>query len=481
MKKRWNRIIAFSICMVMLSGCSGKNPEDILLESEAVENTEQETRGLAQFVGETEWKEEFDITKGDGSEVNVHIDADITLPDADSISMIEVREPEFNAEYKEKIVREIFGNNQIYYNDAVHLPRALMEERIAEDQEELLNIEEYITSLNERWQNALNESWEAGLTSDIRNEERRKKELEEEIQLCQNVLPNASNSYQPAQDFEGNSYRGEIDGIMYIVTFAEGWKGDYRTKSISLLWENAKDVCPKELQSYDIIATDIQNEYASGEEEHAQNQCRMTLDEASKLAEQYLQKFGMPLLMKTESWDFWWNKNLIEEETGVTDGYVLVYRPESDGVAFSEFANEDDDVSLYYLENGRETYSCNSSVSLIIKDEGVISMQITNPIEVVSVTESVSLLSFEQIKDCFCQELSADFDRFELDLSGLGMSAFFNQLKLGYLRIADPENEFGYSYVPVWQLSSVDGNKERVYSIYVNAIDGKALLWKEVM
>ena len=93
-------------------------------------------KGLKQFAGESDWNSCDDDDNGwtgenaKGEKISIGVwDADVTVPDAEEMYVVEVKEPEFDAAYKKQFAERIFGDAEIYYNDLSHLPRKDIEER----------------------------------------------------------------------------------------------------------------------------------------------------------------------------------------------------------------------------------------------------------------------------------------------------------------------------------------------------------------
>lgn len=119
-KSRRKSIIALgmAVCMtaVNFSGCQNNTVDYSIDDTRTEEAAQPEgTSGLSQFADAEKWMEELAVTRADGGKVTVSIKAAIALPDADWMSVTEVRYPEFDAAYQEKLIRSIFGETEVYF------------------------------------------------------------------------------------------------------------------------------------------------------------------------------------------------------------------------------------------------------------------------------------------------------------------------------------------------------------------------------
>lgn len=72
---------------------------------------------VSQFAEETKWSEVWTIETGEEETVEITIEADIILPDAEEMSVVEVTVPEMDEAFKERIVKEIFEEGNVYYRE----------------------------------------------------------------------------------------------------------------------------------------------------------------------------------------------------------------------------------------------------------------------------------------------------------------------------------------------------------------------------
>lgn len=443
--------IILMMCIGILSGCNGK-VEDYLTESES----EGDSAGvLTQFADAEKWEDKIEVTMNDGQDLRINIRADIEIPETDTMSVVEVMEPEFDAAYKEQIVRAVLGNNTIYYNDDAHLPRQQLEERL-EEYENILS--EYNEDI-ERWTEGLENgtiSDDQKMMLDLSKKERKKKEMEEKIEICSEALKHATVDYQPAEDFEEDFYLGELDGNTCTVSFEEA-DGYLYEKTKTILFES------EEFQNY-----------ATGN-----SKCSMTMEEAEELAKKFLEKLGFSSMVMTY------------HDEGTRDdeivSYSFLYKPGMGNVSFTTFSREGEGVEggtsisaigcdeLYKRAyEGEALYSSFSRADIIVTDEGVIRAEICNPVEVLSTTSNVELLPLDTIQNIILNGFKEDIEQFDLVLWDNLIG--YDSLELGYLRMTDKEHERYYSYIPVWRMcKKSDFSVSMGYMVYINAIDGSVI------
>lgn len=153
---------------------------------------------LEQFADTEKWNDSWQVTTADGKELDLVINADITVPDTDRMAVVDVQELAMDAEYKEQMLHQFFGSEEVYYHDAAH--------QTAEELENLI-----------REQEALLEKMEETDEAESIAHER------EVLEQYREALETAdSNAAEIAADFENCwEYRGMRNGISYIVSFSQ--------------------------------------------------------------------------------------------------------------------------------------------------------------------------------------------------------------------------------------------------------------------
>ncbi|MDE7063685.1 MAG: hypothetical protein K2O73_10670, partial [Lachnospiraceae bacterium] len=132
------------VTAAVLCGCSD-GAVDYSLDTEG--RFEENSGGLAQFAELSQWTDEWEITGADGKIVTFQVDAKITVPDTDAMSVAEVEETVIDGAFKEHLARAFFGEETVYYHDREHLSKEELQEQV-EDLENRMrmkqdDIEEY--------------------------------------------------------------------------------------------------------------------------------------------------------------------------------------------------------------------------------------------------------------------------------------------------------------------------------------------------
>lgn len=111
-------IRALGICgclvMVLLCGCSQKSVDYELDQSDTQETT---SGSLSQFADAGQWVADWSVSVGNGKEMRVSVDAKITVPDAESMSVVEVEETALDEAWKEQFMKAFYGENPFYYHN----------------------------------------------------------------------------------------------------------------------------------------------------------------------------------------------------------------------------------------------------------------------------------------------------------------------------------------------------------------------------
>ena len=119
------------LTMIFVVGCGREKEIDYQITGEDIEGISTDSdsgkSSVSQFADETVWNESWTISGENGEEIAVIVEVEILLPEVDTMSVVEVTVPGFDAEWKEGIVRTFFGDEVVYYNDLEHLPKRELE------------------------------------------------------------------------------------------------------------------------------------------------------------------------------------------------------------------------------------------------------------------------------------------------------------------------------------------------------------------
>lgn len=104
-------------CLMMgtLWGCSEKEV-DYVMDTE--DPQEELTGSLNQFEELEKWDETWELTLADGQKADVDINASVTVPEGDAMSVVEVEKITVDAAFKEQILTAFFGETDVYYHDS---------------------------------------------------------------------------------------------------------------------------------------------------------------------------------------------------------------------------------------------------------------------------------------------------------------------------------------------------------------------------
>lgn len=465
---KWSLLAVLTICF--LSGCGEEKKVDYSIDGITETSLSQAVTGqvgLAQFEGEQDWVETLEnikldeyIAEWDGQlhelTYDLDINAQIILPEAEEMVVVEAEEPEFDAAFKALMAEKLFDSGEVYYGDAAHLPKR-----------DLQQIESYLAGGGVI----------SGYSPDYKIE--RKEEVAELYDILEHI-EDAKETYTPVTEYGVNEYIGTYEGLMYRLSFAER-AGDInnayrRVRQITWTVKDLYEVCPesfKEVKNLTCAVWTLGN--------WVENQCAVSEEEALKEAKGFVEKLGLDYPVYSHSMPLLWgtppkyvNENSISDDWGV-NGYVFCFDLGVDNISFVDFGTEED-YAAFGRHNDKEVqYSMETRLQVYVTDAGVIRMIADNPLEITGVSESVNLLPLDTIKSIMRIEIDAKWDvllhKTENSVNPL------DSMELIYFRISDKENPGKYSYVPVWRLAAVTKNivtKEISIShaLLINAIDG---------
>ncbi|MBR1598521.1 MAG: hypothetical protein IJ661_06425 [Lachnospiraceae bacterium] len=144
--------------------------------------------------------------------------------------------------------------------------------------------------------------------------------------------------------------------------------------------------------------------------------------------------------------------------TGLLDGYELCFPNKFSGVTLVEGSDE------YKLPIG---YS-----NIFITSKGVMSVRLSQRMEVTDIVENIQILDGDKIKESFKAVLLDAVGKMELD--GMKQLIFDNMI-LRYYPVQNPSDEDEYTYIPVWEFSTkwdIKNRGNKRFYVYINAIDG---------
>lgn len=440
-------LLLLAVLAITLTGCkAGKD------EEESAGDGERQT-GLFQEEAGTLWSDSWVTETADGKELNVSVNALISVPDAEKMSVAEVREFVFDNGSKKQIAEAIFGN-EVYSYETEQLPKELLET-------ELKEAEERLEQVGKEKEEAGENADELGLTDEYRA-------VQDEVKYLEKLLKKAKTEFTLASedDYKADELIGERDGIRYILKFESG-----QSNNASMSPYDLEDVCPEELKGMDIVSWSGLDKSIGDNDSSA--------EEAKKKAEDFLSKTGFSNMVCRDGQALIWKAEPTEGtgDTGqqkVQTGYTFSFGPGTGGDIFidpdAETLHYSDYVNaIMQQENGNElNYPLGSEIRVDVTEKGVISAYWDSPVMIMSLTDDVKLLSIPDIQKIM-KESIGNYIGEEYGVAKTHLS--LNRMELVYFRLKDDTREGYYSYVPVWSL-----NEDTDYCrCMVNAIDGTVI------
>lgn len=411
----------------LTAGCSKKADKVKLMDemqSESGEVTKAED-DFAQFRDEETWVDEIRGTYR-GQDVGISVKADILVPETTQSMAVEVKMPVLNEEYRESVLKGAFADEDIYYYDMAHwttegIQKAIESCEFYEDEEHAEGVERDFLEENK-----------------------------EELKKLRKYLKDSKDEYTKADVYDVNEYIARRDGIWYVLSFSQeegnldiffSQMDDGFLQKPEGLWEHA---------SYTV-------EHTYPLDEGIRNLCKLSPEEAKKEIVSFAEKMGISNLTFVGEQGLGcqpvYDEKAAEWEEKEYDGAVVGI-----GYVFSLATGISGEVCF-----GAKDYYFRDA---FVTNEGVIRFSIRNPVELERVTEHVSLLPLDKIKEAFLTELSENLDA-HCDRERKWFQ--FDSLELVYLRQMKDRRSNEGTYLPVWAL------KDDEVRIYVNAIDGTVI------
>lgn len=473
---------AAALCAALLAGCGDSREEN---------STVKQQNNMLYEDAQGSWQEEFDASLEDGGKVKVSIDAEITKPSSNSVFVTEVAEFGFSQDYKETVLKQIFGEAELYMYDMKSIPQKQLTCYISELSYEADMLEEEIEQASDDEQRA--------------RKQFRLDSVKDELEQYRDCIDSAPLDFVSAKDMSGDAFAGYKDGIMFAVYFQnylnENPKGHYsgifnsvkpdevsypvRNQSIIIEPVDMREAAPKEMKNALIVKPDDMFDF----------QQSGSIGTEQAIADRFIQNLGLNGARFDYITDGSTGKqtggcgNIVWTSAGVssvTEGYYFNY-----GIAL----DTENNIKAYefdavynkwgkYADSSNPQYSRRSCMTVYVKDQKVIYAEINNPLEVVSVNQGVEVLSFDIIKDIVRSELADSIQDYTANGIQDGMSVSFQTMCFDYVRVRDGKRGDLYSYVPAWKLfgrnsSSLDWGAENM--IIINAIDGTPIYVRDLI
>lgn len=408
----------------IFTGCGDKEKVDYSIEGveDAAASEEQEYgRGkssVAQFAKETHWSDVWTLEtkEGIGTEtVEITIEADIFLPDAEEMYVVEVTVPEMDEPYRQRIVENLFDSQEVSHMTA-------------------------------------------------------KDEVKEE-ELYPTKGDYVADQYIGERD--GVSY------ILWFNRITdEDMSGGYSSQWFNFYPEDTSDICPKSYEGYTRFMPHrfltVDKYTRIGE-----NECAISQEKAQEMAEDFLKEFELEYSVLHTVRPLIWGDDTLSSDTiydWPANGYVFTYHYGVEEVSFrgsTKYA-----YMPYAEEDTDKEYPAEGSAEVYVTERGVICMYADNPVETMGMSGEVEFLPLETIKEIMKEEVIKRYEEFSFVHLMPAKELQFTRMDLIYFRVRDKEHPGSYSYIPAWRLSEdlgklPEGGDIVVHNpVIINAIDG---------
>lgn len=436
-------------CLILgqLIGCSGKTV-DYGVNTEG--NGGEMIGSLEQFADAQLWEDEWTLSREDGTQFKMKVNAKVTVPDTDAMSVVEAEETVADEAWIRQLIEEFFGDSPVYYYDYEHYTKDDWYDRI----EDCENVIQAVSSPDYNAQQPVDDIIE---------------EYNQTIEYYEGFLADAPDDYVVAEDF------GSCDQFL-------GYIGDIPCEVDLEMQDEEKGTLASvviEPQQSTVFGPDTGG-YTGGMQwtdsySPAENTCEMSEEEARQRADTFLNRIGITNQVCYDARGAVWYRleidegNLLMDSEELVYGYTFTYGTGVDGVAFSQFGGESN-YDIDYEKVTEATYDWGAAAVITVTDEGIVRVSIQYPVTINTVSDQVNLLPLETIQNIMKDEVVNNTAAYD----GLESHDKFDSLDLIYFRIRDDEHEGCYSYVPAWRLSASEDHYY-YHPVLVNAIDGSVI------
>lgn len=457
------KVIVMIMMIFLLSGtvCGcGKKEVDYGLEGKG--KAESSSSSLAQFKDAKNWTDEWNVPARDATgeleeEQMLSINAEIVVPEVDTMSVIEAEKTTIDEDFRKQFLKSFFKDGEIYYHDKEHYTKEELEKAIADLEEKHAQFVGKIQGTE-----GDGDDW---IANDMKEE---LQESQKELQEWKELLPQVSDTYTVAEEFGScTEYAGQLDDLLCQVSFNES--------AVLAKPLDEKYYGPETLREYDTVS---QLEKSNNGDENTLNECRISMEDARSLAEHFMNKIGRSNQVCLEEKNLMWYGENTEKKSNAADekyavyGYSFTYGTGIDGI---DFANFDMFPSCEYFgpywweleAHVNEKLNNGDSITITVTDEGITEISLKTPLDIRNVNSQVKLLPLDVVKDIMKNEVMEHPEKYYFDYD-----SNFNQMELAYIKSKDNSQEDVFSYVPTWCLSSHAEGASMMHPIFVNAIDG---------
>lgn len=550
----WKRNISFFLCLILslsLAACQ-EDPEGSIVVHKDLDNLISQAARPAESESGTSRVEAADIAEevkqyesyqttvdNESLNVTVNVDAQVQVPQVDSLNVYRVAQKPFTQEFVDKVRQALLGDEPLYDGHALYLrTKQNMEFELSQAKRVLNELEQKIAQ------------WEAeGKTEEVLEDSyvQTLDSLRESLQYENDQLKTLQAQYDAApEDLVLADYpcdgqmkplaqrmnpRPDIPTVMdelekqdadsqYLYAITDGSGGGYaslivlnhatnsnvlRFRKNPESWERSQiDALSSAAGMYltfqNIAAGQDPDHFSEEElrekldltdamtenglralEQLPGNTARLSMEDALAQAEQLLGEIGLTDFRFAEGERVPETVNLIRPkgEFDFTDHwrsvYVLRYYREIEGVLMPQSSRGKWDAEQYVTKMWP-----GETIEIQINDTGIVGFDYFSPIEITeTVVENAALKPFSEVKETFEKMLPIAMAKEE----GTHMQADVEQVKLLYTRISERDSFDTGLIVPVWSFEgtwSVYANGEKIPGYYIsllniNAIDGSVI------
>ena len=468
--------------------------------------------------------------------VTVNVDAQVELPQMDTLNVCRVRQKPFDQAFVDKVRQELMGDAVLYDGSALDVrTRGQVEEEIASWRDAISHLEEDYRSggnaedlteeeiqenvqvLREEYQNEIDRLQEEYESASV--------ELDMEAYPCDGQLRAVE---ELAARYPGEYYEwlrglsGPGDQGLYAVTGREDGRclyvqnnGDYSNKlsfrqGTSMGWQRMKGVVvggtglaqAERMEKDSMAGVGISDPESFWQEkgitgpvltggyyiepdwefEPVYEDAALSQEEAQAMAEEFLGKLGLEDFVLDQGGLYTELLSLLQEESKkmpYARYYVFQYRRQIDGVTLSQSSGGK------YQDGWGNDGSFNKQmwpgelIEFRINDSGIVGFDYHAPLEITeTVVEGAALKSFQEVRSTFEQMLP-------VTLSGVDEqhTVDVKRVRLSYSRISEKDSFDTGLVVPVWSFEGTDTQYDDKNGSYgtsgvlmaINAIDGSVI------
>ncbi len=494
-KWKYKAVFAAILGASLLAGCQ-ETPKNSIVKQKSTDNMNQyesteEAKGNISNIVKAPETYKNKATYENGALV-IDTDAEIILPEADSINTYKVSAQEASQELFDKVTKAFFEGDKIYH---AHGYYQWTKERY---QEEITKLKKYKSEGNlDPYGYGTDENGELMFRIDeeiARNEaelEHAPDEIEKKEVTPSFGLEWVNGTGEEAQkEVDKDSFWGVAETGNGIYNYLIKRDGAEHSKDITIRIEKERDdgldagKFPHWLEEEYLM--DIEREdFHSLSEETLKGLAGISYEDAEKIAKEPIEKLGWDLELNGWGYTAYYDGEGNPTEKNILDGgYIFYFTRVLDGMPITN-------TSAYGggLENHDSTLVPWSyeRCEVIVGDDGIQKAEIFSPYNLEGIqTENVKLMDFDSIVKIYEQMMEVS----NADISELEKQKTYHikKIKLGYSRIYDPTVDSSSGIlVPVWDFFggfdvetdgySEQNNGEHSTTSYmtINAIDGTVI------